>query len=62
ATYYAYLRLAIAAARDELGDELTRWRDAVGKEIGEGSRPEDEEGGARRGTGAFSSDACKPCS
>ncbi|KAJ7589201.1 hypothetical protein C8J56DRAFT_860025 [Mycena floridula] len=42
--YYAHLRLAIAAARDELGDELTRWRDAVGKEeIGEGVRTEEED-------------------
>ncbi|KAJ7589310.1 hypothetical protein C8J56DRAFT_1075752 [Mycena floridula] len=38
-TYYAYLRTAIAAARDELGEELTRWRDVVGREeMGEGAR------------------------
>ncbi|KAJ7589304.1 hypothetical protein C8J56DRAFT_1075805 [Mycena floridula] len=40
-----YLRTAIAAARDQLGEELTRWRDAVGREeMGEGG------GGARRRT------------
>ncbi|KAJ7589268.1 hypothetical protein C8J56DRAFT_888860 [Mycena floridula] len=38
-TYYAYLRTAIAAARDELGEELTRRRDVVGREeMGEGAR------------------------
>ncbi|KAJ7589363.1 hypothetical protein C8J56DRAFT_1025639 [Mycena floridula] len=44
ATYYASLRLAIAAARDELGDELTRWRSwrwarvTVEEEVGEGEQ------------------------
>ncbi|KAJ7589252.1 hypothetical protein C8J56DRAFT_31654 [Mycena floridula] len=45
ARYYAHLRTAIAAARQELGEELTRWRDAVGKEeMGEGTREEEGEG------------------
>ncbi|KAG6874664.1 hypothetical protein C0993_012672, partial [Termitomyces sp. T159_Od127] len=30
-TYYSALRVAIAEARDQLGNELTAWRDAVGK-------------------------------
>ena len=29
--YYAALRSAIHLARNQLGDELTAWRDAVGK-------------------------------
>ncbi|KAG6876131.1 hypothetical protein C0992_000780 [Termitomyces sp. T32_za158] len=29
--YYGALRVAIAKARDQLGNELTAWRDAVGK-------------------------------
>ncbi|KAG5338179.1 hypothetical protein J132_01521 [Termitomyces sp. J132] len=29
--YCAALRVAIAKAKDQLGDELTEWRDAVGK-------------------------------
>lgn len=29
--YYGALRVAIAKARDQLGNELTVWRDAVGK-------------------------------
>ncbi|KAJ7589256.1 hypothetical protein C8J56DRAFT_31698 [Mycena floridula] len=45
AIYYGHLRTAIAAARQELGEELTRWRDAVGKEeMGEGAREEEGEG------------------
>ncbi|KAG6852473.1 hypothetical protein C0991_011695 [Blastosporella zonata] len=30
-TYYGALREAIAGAKDQLGNELTAWRDAVGK-------------------------------
>ncbi|KAF8079265.1 hypothetical protein FPV67DRAFT_1403550 [Lyophyllum atratum] len=29
--YYSALQAAIAGARDQLGNELTAWRDAVGK-------------------------------
>ncbi|EIW87288.1 hypothetical protein CONPUDRAFT_161862 [Coniophora puteana RWD-64-598 SS2] len=29
-TYYAALRNSLAAARDKAGEDLTRWRDAVG--------------------------------
>jgi len=29
--FYGELRKAIEAARNEVGDELTRWRDVVGK-------------------------------
>ncbi|KAG6919069.1 hypothetical protein DXG01_009322 [Tephrocybe rancida] len=29
--YYGALRAAIATAKDQLGNELTAWRDAVGK-------------------------------
>ncbi|KAG6812278.1 hypothetical protein H0H92_003587 [Tricholoma furcatifolium] len=29
--YYGALRTAIAQAKDQLGNELTAWRDAVGK-------------------------------
>ncbi|KAJ7071148.1 peptidase family M41-domain-containing protein [Mycena amicta] len=43
--YYGTLREALAKARDEVGQELTSWRDAVGKaETGkEGSRPESDD-------------------
>lgn len=30
--YYSALRKAVEAARSEIGDELTKWRDIVGKE------------------------------
>ncbi|KIY50530.1 hypothetical protein FISHEDRAFT_27304, partial [Fistulina hepatica ATCC 64428] len=29
--YYTFLRDAIVAAKTQIGDELTEWRDAVGK-------------------------------
>ncbi|KAJ7589271.1 hypothetical protein C8J56DRAFT_1164122 [Mycena floridula] len=48
--YYAYLHLAITTARDELGDELTAWRDAVGMEMGEGARPQERAREEERGT------------
>lgn len=47
--YYATLHAAVVAARDKLGNELTVWRDAVGKlEAGKessakASRDENEE-------------------
>ncbi|KAK7040915.1 hypothetical protein VNI00_009511 [Paramarasmius palmivorus] len=30
-TYYASLHTAIETARHQIGEELTRWRDAIGK-------------------------------
>ncbi|KAF7320305.1 hypothetical protein MKEN_00815300 [Mycena kentingensis (nom. inval.)] len=45
--YYAMLREALAKARDEIGQELTSWRDAVGKaeanKEGATKRDEDDE-------------------
>ena len=39
AGYYAALRAALADARTKTGDELTQWRDAVGKsELGKESK------------------------
>lgn len=31
AAYYSHMRVALASAKAEVGDDLTRWRDAVGK-------------------------------
>ncbi|KAG6890409.1 hypothetical protein C0995_008763 [Termitomyces sp. Mi166 len=50
-TYYGGLRVGIAKAKDQLGKELTEWRDAVGKAELSKERPktrgeeEEEEGG-----------------
>ncbi|ESK94141.1 hypothetical protein Moror_8341 [Moniliophthora roreri MCA 2997] len=30
-SYYAFLHTAIEAARNQIGEDLTKWRDAVGK-------------------------------